>query len=672
MLPNNSDPHVYYPAVDGLRAIAVVAVVLYHVGAIIPAGFIGVDIFFVISGFVVASAATNLPSTTFSEFLSSFYARRVLRIVPALVVVILTSFAVDSMIVPDAWLSDANAKTGLAALFGLSNVFLAFTANDYWSPRTEFNPFTHTWSLGVEEQFYLIFPLLFFGWVRGRRLVVTGLLSALVVVSLGALYLVQEMQSRTVAFYSLPTRFWELGLGVLLFMLAHRWSPFLKRLDRALIEFFGFAALLLLGGILAWIDESLFPWPSALLPVLLSLLLIMLATTRPDCTVVCALASPLAVFLGKISYSLYLWHWPVVVFMKWTVGLRDEINQLLACVISVTLAWLSWQFVENPIRRSSGLKMVGKWRVVVCGVAVMTACAAFAGLAVTAKKDISFSVTSDDSVWHPDAVISVAGVDRICEVRDEKNKFASGKRFDFLPVNCSFESSSRVFVVGDSHAWAYSSMLRAYSAATGSHVSVFTSPGCSVFNLRNPTSSLGPACEAFVDDFFSMLKRDAQSGDILFLPSLRLPRFGDQWGDLKAAPQRPLDREASIAEAIQRLDAVVALGIRVVFEAPKPIFRVPLFRCSDTFNKSNPDCGAGHVEVPRYELSGLRAPVLSAMKEVRSSVSAVEIWDPFPLLCPNEFCSPLHEKRPMFFDGDHLTAYGNSVLAPSFRKALVR
>lgn len=166
-------PHAeYFPGIDGLRAVAVLSVLLFHLNSLLPAGFVGVDVFFVISGFVVASAAVDLPATKFRYFVAAFYARRLIRIAPALIACLLATMLVMTMIVPvapDGRLTETNTKTGLAALLGFSNVVLSTSSNDYWSPRAELNPFTHTWSLGVEEQFYLVFPFLYFMWLRGFK-----------------------------------------------------------------------------------------------------------------------------------------------------------------------------------------------------------------------------------------------------------------------------------------------------------------------------------------------------------------------------------------------------------------------------------------------------------------------------------------------------------------------
>lgn len=160
----------YVPHIDGLRAIAVLAVILFHLDpAWLPGGFTGVDVFFVISGFVVSASVHRLPPLSLGQSMLRFYARRIRRIAPALLACLLLTAVASVLFIPESWLSEASDKTGLMAFFGFSNWVLAAIGNDYFAPKAEFNPYTHTWSLGVEEQFYLLFPLLFLAWARGVR-----------------------------------------------------------------------------------------------------------------------------------------------------------------------------------------------------------------------------------------------------------------------------------------------------------------------------------------------------------------------------------------------------------------------------------------------------------------------------------------------------------------------
>jgi len=206
----------YVPHIDGLRAVAVLSVILYHLNERwLPGGFSGVDIFFVISGFVVSASVAELKKTSPLGFFGYFYARRILRIVPALVVCLVVTHIATMLFVPWAWLSSANDRTGLYAFFGLSNFILAYAGNDYFSPTSDFNPYTHTWSLGVEEQFYLITPLfMLFAW-RFLPKHAKLLFAVVAALSLAAAYAVSH-RNQTFVFYLTPFRAWELALGALL------------------------------------------------------------------------------------------------------------------------------------------------------------------------------------------------------------------------------------------------------------------------------------------------------------------------------------------------------------------------------------------------------------------------------------------------------------------------
>jgi peptidoglycan/LPS O-acetylase OafA/YrhL len=207
----------YLPYIDGLQAVAVVSVFLYHLNAnLLPGGFTGVDIFFVISGLVISGSVNGLEGISFGRFLANFYSRRLFRIAPALIVcLIVTALALD-LFVPFARLSLANQKAGLAAFFGFSNYVLARSDNDYFSPRVDFNPFTHTWSLAVEEQFYLLFPCLFIAWLWGRRQASAALFTVALIASFVCAWWLSSTNP-TQAFYFGASRFWELAAGVLLF-----------------------------------------------------------------------------------------------------------------------------------------------------------------------------------------------------------------------------------------------------------------------------------------------------------------------------------------------------------------------------------------------------------------------------------------------------------------------
>ena len=210
----------YRPEIDGLRAFAVVAVIINHFNKdLLPSGYLGVDIFFVISGYVITSSLAGRESKNFLDFLTGFYERRIKRLVPALVVFVLITSVLISFFNPDPGKA---LKTGATSLFGLSNLYLLKQSTDYFAESTILNPFTHTWSLGVEEQFYLLFPFLiwFSGFGRQTAKGARNLfcqVGALTIASfIGFIYLYKVNQPA--AYFLMPTRFWEMAAGCLLYI----------------------------------------------------------------------------------------------------------------------------------------------------------------------------------------------------------------------------------------------------------------------------------------------------------------------------------------------------------------------------------------------------------------------------------------------------------------------
>ncbi|CAK0758439.1 exopolysaccharide production protein ExoZ [Gammaproteobacteria bacterium] len=323
----------YFPYVDGLRAIAILSVVIYHLNpAWLPGGFSGVDIFFVISGFIVSASVSSLDRVGLLKFMPFFYARRFQRIGPALIICLLATALVTALLIPAAWLSGSIQETGLYAFFGLSNFMLVKTSNDYFSPIAEFNPYTHTWSLGVEEQFYFLFPLLFFTWsFRPWRRVTTGLFVVALVASLGySAWLGQT--DKISAFYMIASRFWQLAAGVLLFQIMTLLGRRFDTSEQPSPGWFTAGALFslwLIGYGFAVSKPERYPFPGAIPSVLGTLgVLGFLHGQRAENPVMRCLVNRPIVFIGKISYSLYLWHWPVLVLFRWTVRSEEHTSEL--------------------------------------------------------------------------------------------------------------------------------------------------------------------------------------------------------------------------------------------------------------------------------------------------------------------------------------------------------
>jgi peptidoglycan/LPS O-acetylase OafA/YrhL len=344
----------YRPEVDGLRALALIAVIINHFNAsLLPSGYLGVDIFFVISGYVITKSLLKRKQQSFRQGIVGFYARRIKRLVPALVFCVVVTAIIACFFDPAPGVS---LQTGLFALLGLSNLYLFSQSTDYFAPSSEMNMFTQTWSLGVEEQFYLIFPalLLVAGFWAGDQVNINQtkpqaqkklffIIFALSVISLIAFSAAYAVNA-SAAYFLMPARFWELGSGCLL-AIAEQKINGSKKLGLRLRS--GLPLASVIGFFLVFHasqDHAVFATISVI-----ALTTILIATVRSNQLVMSLLANPLAVWIGLISYSLYLWHWSIISLSRWTIGIQwwTWPFQLL---IMIVLATISYYGIEKPLR----------------------------------------------------------------------------------------------------------------------------------------------------------------------------------------------------------------------------------------------------------------------------------------------------------------------------------
>lgn len=337
----------YRADIDGLRSLAVLPIVFFHLGfSWIPGGYVGVDIFFVISGYLIGGIIlSQIHQDRYS--IIDFYVRRFRRIMPALIAMLaITTLAMLLMAFPRA-LVDYSKSLIATALFG-SNIYF-WRTSDYFAPSAETQSLLHTWSLAVEEQYYLIFPILMLIVARFRKSAIMPVVTALAAASLAlSAYAVFERPVPT--FFLLPTRFWELLLGVIAVRM--RLRSLEKRSLREFLTVVGLAMVTI--PILIYTPEIPFPGLAAVPPCLGTALLLLTGAHGPSLGSRILAIRPL-VFVGLISYSLYLWHWPVVVLLKqWLPTDRLNIAQQIgALALSFATAWLSWRVIERPWRDPS-------------------------------------------------------------------------------------------------------------------------------------------------------------------------------------------------------------------------------------------------------------------------------------------------------------------------------
>jgi peptidoglycan/LPS O-acetylase OafA/YrhL len=357
-------PPRFRPDLQGLRAFAVVAVVLEHVLHRPTGGFVGVDVFFVLSGFLITDLLLREYEATGRISMTRFYSRRIRRIVPSAVAV-LAATAVAAHFLFNKATAASTFLDAAYAFFFAANWHFVEAGTDYFGAATSTSPLQHFWSLAVEEQFYLFWPWILIGALTlaagalrgsGRYRVLSRVLAgALMAVIIGASfgYAVHETSATpTTAYFSTFSRAWELGAGALLAVAAPlfvRWSG----LARALVGWVGLAAIV---AAFVLVDTTLpFPGPTAAIPVVATLLVIAAGIGGPQPSLV-LLTNPVSVYLGNISYSLYLWHLPIAVFLFVLMPDRSVTTTVMVLGVIVVVSILMYSLLEQPLHRSPWLK----------------------------------------------------------------------------------------------------------------------------------------------------------------------------------------------------------------------------------------------------------------------------------------------------------------------------
>lgn len=650
----------YLPAIDGLRAIAVLAVIVFHLDYLdlLPGGFTGVDMFFVISGYVITRSLSDRTHLGLVAYLADFYRRRLLRILPALLVMLLVSLVMSALFIPQTWLSNQNDQTGVAAIFGLSNFVLAGNTNTYFSPRAELNPFLHTWSLGVEEQFYLMFPAIYFLYRRCRKTLkfAWAILPALAMAS----FVVSALQTSAdplSAFYLLPARFWELAAGALLFQALD--SKTLDAYDGWLAQVLLAAGLtLLLAGFMG-AERQHFPFPWALLTVVGTLMMIAGISLKPVETpsvLHALLQSSVMTYIGRLSFSLYLWHWPVAVLLRWTTGMEMLAVQLLYPLGVFTLAASSYHLIETPIRSGKSVLQGRSGVTLAVAVGALGVSTLISLWIIDNTERLTLGKTGDSYLWHA---------------------YKHYPREPVEPLDDPQIETRQLFVMGDSHTAAYRTMLNLVAIKLGIQVHEYEQGGCAVVSLI----SADPAdCAEEKEAALADIEARAKPGDIVFLASLRMPELaGRDWqtlGNRALAEAMGELTAGSLSQARQSADAVLTrlgkIDVQVLIDAPKPVFKAPANRCSDWFNRMNPVCAPGLV-MDRDELENLRAPQMQLLEVLQQQYAYLSVWDPLPLLCPAAVCAAADaDGLPLYADSDHLSGHGNRRLVAAFTDELLR
>ncbi|MCP9941480.1 acyltransferase [Cyanobium sp. ATX 6E8] len=537
----------YRPEIDGIRAFAVIAVIINHFNKnVLPGGYLGVDIFFVISGYVITSSLNGRNSLDFKDFITGFYERRVKRLIPALVVFVLVMSLLISLFNP---LPEESLKTGLTALFGLSNMYLLKQSTDYFSQSTDFNAFTHTWSLGVEEQFYIIFPFLIWFSGFGRQTIngsrnlflIVGILSIASLIGFQYLY----STNQPAAYFLMPSRFWEMAAGCLIFIGFQKRASIEKFLERV-------PPLLILALIIVVMYLPMSMASSATISVVV-LSSILVASLKNQTAAFKIFTHPKIVYIGLISYSLYLWHWGVLSISRWTIGIHWwTVPFQVGLMIVLALASHSW--IETPLRKGDWFGK--RWATLLSGGSFL---AFLSGLMLLLIFPLSGRLYSGNRSAFAS---SIFGYGQSCNI------FSTITSYSNLS-NCVTEGlpdAPTLFVVGDSHAYQYKDPIAYETTKSGFGYSVVWGNSClfpaAILNLG------GLVCYENQKNVEQWLLSTVKRGDIVIVANALSGHFLKPTGyhlPNKQLITRDLALRRYAAVFIDFSNKILQKGARVVF-----------------------------------------------------------------------------------------------------------
>jgi peptidoglycan/LPS O-acetylase OafA/YrhL len=611
---------VYRPDIDGLRAIAVIAVILVHAGSHLQGGFLGADVFFVISGYLIhKDLSFRFQAGTFSA--RNFYGRRMRRTLPALYLATLVSLIVAGFILlPGEF--DALARSAMATGLSVSNI-LFLTEAGYFDHSAITKPLLHTWSLGVEEQFYLVAPLVSYGLARigpkSRRVAYIGfiLLGLAFCVTLQAI-------SASAAFYLMPVRLWEFLIGC---AIADRVVPAVSR--RWSAELITAVSLLsLIASMVLVSSASPHPGLPTAIPCVATAAII---HTGGSCRSLVGrvLETRVFVFLGLISYSLYLWHWPLIVFVSYldlplTAGL-----QILLGILLVTVAFLTWKYVERPFRDPASPLRRRALVLLPSGLAAVLGCS----LAIVVARGLPERFP--ETIAH---VSSYYDYESRREFR-EGTCFLTSKSGGFRSFNedaCLKKSHVRpnYLLIGDSEA---------------AHLWIGLSTALPEVNFLQATASgckpvIGTAGETYCSDLINHVLLN-------FLPHAAVDGviFAGAWKTDDASLL-----EVTIEHCRKFVPKVIVLGRVPSYDMPLPTL------IGRSLIENRPEMVREHLV--------LYAPVVDHMFE--KSLHDATYVSLFRLLCPDGACRLYGPNgAPLQFDGSHLTTEGSVLTAMLLKRA---
>lgn len=660
----------YQPHIDGLRALSVLAVVLFHA---LPeydwGGFVGVDIFFVISGYLISKILLNdLSLQKFS--ILQFYIRRIRRIFPSLILVLLFCLLIGSgILMPDEYQS--LAKEMMAGIAFVSNL-LFMQQVGYFDLAAETKPLLHLWSLGVEEQFYIFWPLILLGLYRLGFKYAEKLIIALMIISL-AISTYYTNHNSEIAFYSPFTRFWELLLGALLANRQARdgqLSIVLKE-KTSLANAESVLGIVLILSAFIFINETRsFPGVWAVLPTVGAWLIIKSGSASWFNRHV--LANKYMVLIGLISYPLYLWHWPLLSFAHIIEGQTPSLLwRILAVISSFILAWASYRFVEKNVRAHENAKLMAGFLVIVMTIM------GFLAYKIYEQKGHKFRLIT--TAEYTEAFMStkqwLATQKRDCQAR------YPGEGLCF--TNTPHGQNEHVIFLGDSHADVVSAgVLKNYPEIYATSFMAFGCPPFLGVNriVKKQLNNCGAYTRHVLDKFKSIPNQTVilsarfamyETGKGFKLPNQNLeePDAHIQSSEFKGFDAHANYHQVFTAGLRNTLNFLEQQHKSTVF-----VYQVPELGFDPRGCVSRPlrEAVAGQCRIPRRVVDARQASYRKAVESVFKDYPNVVTFDPVSVLCDANYCYGGNGRDIFYKDDDHLSITGSKLIAPGLRNAILQ
>jgi peptidoglycan/LPS O-acetylase OafA/YrhL len=654
-MPNVNRTPDFRPDIEGLRAVAILLVVGFHCGIPgVTGGFIGVDVFFVLSGYLITGMLAAEADKTSRISLIDFYARRARRLLPAAALSLLVTVLVGIVILAPQEITLVGRAARAAAIY-MSNMYFAVNAADYFAPDVSHNPVLHTWSLAVEEQFYLFWPLLIMlglQHLKSRKALVIGL-AGLTAISLSASVWL-TLTTSVFAFYALPSRIWEFGIAGL-FTLLPKGTIKLGPRSWSVVGWLGMLGIAVSATQIS--GEAGFPGWVAVLPVVSTVAVLVASAEHASSGAARLLGVGLLQWLGRLSYSWYLWHWPFLVFAMIVFPSISLGGRLIAATLALTVAAITHYWIENPVRFHPLLLKRPAWSLAFAALVTV-----FSFGAGTMSMRFASALASDPAMK--------SLVDDTAAVADISLDKCVTLSFDSNVKSCEFADANgpvnpvNVVLFGDSHAIQWFNPVYNIATERGWKLTTFFKSGCTAADVTIPifTPAEQASCAAW---------RQAAIGRIAGLrPALAIVASATM--AVRNGAESTSMGGISLKEwedgSRRTFSALTAAGMRVASMHDTPHFAFDVSSCVARSRRNSwyPAnlCQSGIAKA-------INVSALAAEKEAARALSDVTFVDLTDRLCHEQLCPPEQGGMLMYRDSHHLTGRFAETLAPALESKLL-